>query len=184
MAGEEEKVADGHQKSIVTNTSANRESNKSDPNQLLWIKFSEQAWKFIDDKSELEDDKLSQKIIVTLETVTRVLFGLDSEDKCWNISYGRGTLEMIVALYNKSKQHDKKVDLCTLKAFKTCVIRNARGRSRCRSAGVFNILRSILELYIKKEKNPEIAEEGLTTLAAVCMGDDLNGLKVCIFVCF
>ena len=107
-----------------------------------------------------------------------------SKDKCWNVLYGKGTLEMIVALYNKSKlllQHDKKVDLCTLKALKTCVIRNAHGRSRCRVAGVFTILNSILELYLKKEKNPEITEEGLTTLAAVCMGDDLNGLKVCIY---
>ena len=71
-----------------------------------------------------------------------------------------------------------------MKAIKSCVVRNPSGRCRCRSSGVFGLLGDMLnqQLLIEKEetneKNAVLLEEIFTTLAAVCLGDDLNALQV------
>jgi len=75
--------------------------------------------------------------------------------------------------------------MAALKAIKTCVIRNPAGRSRCRSAGILTFINSVLELSTcsKEEQdgdgvtNAILAEEAFTTLAASCLGDDLNALE-------
>lgn len=68
----------------------------------------------------------------------------------------------------------------TLKTIKCCVIRNKSGRVRCRSARVFDLLCQIVRDYLnKKEIGPAavVVEEVFTTLAAICLNDDLNSLQ-------
>merc|ERR1712038_1554434 len=71
----------------------------------------------------------------------------------------------------------------SLKAVKTCVLRNPAARCRCRSAGIFSFLTDILDVILDDEKEEKDAEDKLlvellfTTLAAVCLGDDLNALQ-------
>jgi len=214
VVGEEERGSDEKDKHNTGTSSSSSccDTDKSKVEQLdsskrVWIKFYEQALTFVEEEETSsnnnnnnnsnsndagDDDKkrLNQRIIVTLETITRVLFGLDSERKSWAVLYGKGTLELIVALVNKQQlgcarsdndnnnnnNNSRKLHFCVIKALKTCALRNPPGRSRCRSAGVFTVLNDLLEFYIQAE-DAEMANEALTTLAAICLGDELNSLQ-------
>jgi len=114
---------------------------------------------------------------------------------------GKGALELIVALYQcaiennfdnevtsndivATEQHERLI-MCTLKAIKTCVIRNPSGRRMCNSTLAFDVLENIFCHYQKRidsngtdaDVTAAIAvEEALTTLAAMCISDDLNSL--------
>ena len=116
---------------------------------------------------------------------------------------GKGALELIVALYQcaiknnfdnevtsndivATEQHERLI-MCTLKAIKTCVIRNPSGRRMCNSTLAFDVLENIFCHYHKRidsngtdaDVTAAIAvEEALTTLAAMCISDDLNSLLV------
>lgn len=112
-----------------------------------------------------------------ITTFQRILFGLDEKLKSEAVVHGKGTLEIILALatskYVDSK--DEKLKVETLKAIKCCVVRCAAGRNRCRAAGVFPYLKTLLE---KDYENETITDQALTLLAAVSLNNDLNTLQV------
>jgi hypothetical protein len=69
------------------------------------------------------------------------------------------------------------ISLAALKAIKSCVIRNPVGRNSCRAAGVFPFLQSTL---VHHAQDPILIEEAMTTLAAMCLSNDLNALQVSV----
>jgi hypothetical protein len=145
--------------------------------------------------------KIHQKIMITLDTITKLIFGLSANRKAQVVVHGGGAIELIVGLVRASKVLEldndemyvtalsKPIILSSLKAIKTCVLRNPAGRCRCRSANVFEFLKDILNAIVKdfsgnKEQdnddddNKLLVEQVFTTLAAICLGDDLNALQV------
>jgi len=79
----------------------------------------------------------------------------------------------------------KPIVLSSLKAIKTSVLCNVEARCRYRSAGVFSYLKDILDVILKGGEQEEndaedkmLVEQVFTTLAAICLGDDLNALQV------
>jgi hypothetical protein len=133
------------------------------------------------------DEKLNQNIIVTLDTLTKLIFGSDASMKAKIVLHGAGALELIMELVQMPSvaKGDSKtlqgIQLSALKAVKTCVLRNPAGRSRCRSAQVYKFLHKVLEDGASNsQSSPDVSlltEEALTTLAATCLGDDLNALE-------
>ena len=138
-----------------------------------------------------------QRIVNMLDAMTKVIFGLDETKKAIATVYGEGLLELTMKLMESAQvlyppQQDT-VDLvwfdaaCKsgVKMVKCCVILNKVGRKQCRSAGIFDFLQAVLSTFLDR-KDPEAAafmvEETLTTLAAICLGDDLNALQVSIVV--
>lgn len=172
------------------------------------------------DKSNEDLMKLHQKIMITLDTTTKLIFGLGATKKAQVVVHGGGAIELIIALVRASKVLEvnngsdddnenngdndndnnaatalsKPIVLSSLKAIKTCVLRNPAGRCRCRSAGVFAYLKDVLDVILgcgeKKEgdesgeekvADPEdklLVEQVFTALAAICLGDDLNAVQV------
>lgn len=136
--------------------------------------------------------KRDQRIMITLETITKLIFGSDGEKKSRVVLYAGGALELIVALVKRSGVLDvkkindygndkadmsKKIILSALKSIKTCVLRNPAGRARCRSSGALGMISKVFKLFMM-EQHAIIVEEAFTTLAAMCLGDDLNALEV------
>jgi hypothetical protein len=129
-----------------------------------------------------------KKIIITINTIAKLIFGLDKKQKTRVVLHGEGALELIMALVNQS-DHDQAtlVQTSALKAIKTCVLRNPAGRSRCRSAGVLTYINAVLQQSLNLDDNGNtnanastdvtLAEEAFTTLAALSLGDDLNALE-------
>ena len=76
---------------------------------------------------------------------------------------------------NDPHPESKPISLAALKAIKSCVIRNPVGRNACRAAGVFEFLQSTLQHH---SQDPILLEEAMTTLAAMCLSNDLNALQV------
>ena len=122
--------------------------------------------------------------------MTQILFGLDSNQKSQVVTHGSGALELIVALVNtsqvletekegaqSSEETCKSIIMSSLKAIKTCVVRKPVGRIRCRSAQVLPLLKKIVIQYLHPGE-VTMVEEAMTTLAATCLGDDLNALYV------
>ena len=154
----------------------------------MFSKFYTQAYALAtipnDKKSTKEDDKkLHQRILITLDTITKLTFGLDGANKSKMVLHGAGVLELVIALTEKSNANafsgegsQKSVQIAALKAIKTCVLRNAAGRSRCRLAGIPEFVNHVLDTAILTS-DAALAEEAFTALAATCLGDDLNALK-------
>ena len=156
-----------------------------------WSKFYKAA-STLSKSSPSQDSQLTSRIQITLTSMTQILFGLDPNQKSKVVTHGSGALELIVKLMNISQVLEQKgasqqqqpspevcksIILSSLKAIKTCVVRNPVGRSRCRSANVLPLLQTILVRYLHPGEEAMV-EEALTTLAATCLGDDLNALQV------
>mmetsp|Transcript_18712 Transcript_18712/g.22939 ORF Transcript_18712/g.22939 Transcript_18712/m.22939 type:complete len:426 (-) Transcript_18712:85-1362(-) len=197
-------------------TSSSVTAPVSDPYQQ-WTKFYMQAClltekeknRKLQEANEEEEGKTDQeqahhrRILITLTTITKIIFGIDAAKKAKVIVHGGGAIELILALVQasniltttttllESSVQAKEIIMSSLKAIKTCVVRNPVGRCRCRSAGVLAFLQSILDLIFvdddgnksNDEKNilmkdiKSLVEEIFTTLAAICIGDDLNSLQ-------
>ena len=182
----------------LSTTGATAPDSTSD---ALWVKLYAQASSLLSTtKEKLEGDmstavetdeitKLHQHIMITLDTITKLAFGLGATKKAQVVVHGKGTIELIVGLVRSSQvlkditmtSLSKPLMLSSLKAIKTCVLRNPAGRCRCRTAGVFQYLKDILNL-IQSNSDTEkqdaedklLVEQLYTTLAAICLSDDLN----------
>lgn len=129
-----------------------------------------------------------KRILITIDTFSQLIFGLDEKNKSEFVLHGTGVLELIISLAWTSEAISKKsnfecdnkttegIQVAALKAIKTCVVRNATGRSRCRSAGVLLWLNQVLDVAFLSN-NASLIEEAFTTLAAICLGNDLNALQ-------
>ena len=182
-------------------------SSPNDPNEQ-WAKFYIQANATIAaTKEQLEESdeiksnqndiqKVYQRILITLDTITKLLFGLSPTRKAQVVVHGGGAIELIVGLVRVSNVLQsmdaiplaKPIILSSLKAIKIAVLRNPAGRCRCRSADIFVYLSDILKALLNNNSSNKDAEDGMliehvfTTLAAICLGDDLNALQVRLLV--
>lgn len=153
----------------------------------LYTKFYSQAYRLATsppEANETNDDiqKHNQRILTTLATITKFVFGLDVTKKSSVVLHAAGALELIIALVQSSNTigddaMSKTIKMGALKAIKTCVVRNPAGRSRCRSAGVLTFINDVFDTMMLDDTNAVLVEEAFTTLAAVCLGDDLNALQ-------
>mmetsp|Transcript_21008 Transcript_21008/g.25992 ORF Transcript_21008/g.25992 Transcript_21008/m.25992 type:complete len:374 (-) Transcript_21008:106-1227(-) len=149
----------------------------------LWGQFYVQAQSTITSSSssnqevkEGTSEALERKhVLKVLDNFQRLIFALDKDKKSIAVNYDKGGLELILYLIGDSTFDDEDVTVAALKCIKSCVVKNPQGKSRCRRAGVFGYFSCILETccHGRREK---ITEEALTTLAAICIGDDLNAL--------
>mmetsp|Transcript_6790 Transcript_6790/g.9744 ORF Transcript_6790/g.9744 Transcript_6790/m.9744 type:complete len:375 (+) Transcript_6790:78-1202(+) len=165
----------------------------TDSHIQLYSKFYTQACLIPKDVKEAPEEmkKRDQRILITLETITKLIFGSDGKKKARVVLYAGGALELIVALVKRSgvlnvknidnngsdqAEMSKKIILSALKSIKTCVLRNPAGRARCRSSGALGMISNVFELCMM-EQHATIVEEAFTTLAAMSLGDDLNALE-------
>ena len=133
-----------------------------------WERFSSSVRKNKDGKLD-EDESLR-----IVQTISKLSFGQDPIMK--NVLIDGGALELVVmAIEGQEGQSASEVEILTeaLKAIRLCVIRNPIGRERCRAAGILKCLEDLL----KPDANATLVEDVLTTVAAVCMGDDINALQ-------
>jgi hypothetical protein len=131
--------------------------------------------------------ELLTKIIITLDVITKLIFGQDQANKAQLVLYGGGALELLVDLVRRSEvlskslisDQERTLLVSALKGIKICALRNAPGRARARISGAMDTLSDSVKLCFRLEKNDAVLmEEILTTCAAVCLGDDLNALHV------
>jgi hypothetical protein len=143
--------------------------------------------------------ELLKRIIITLDVVTKLIFGQDQANKAQLVLYGGGALELMVDLVRRSEvldttrstslldDQERTLLLTAVKGIKICVLRNAPGRARVRISGALNTLLNSVNLCFQQQQNDALLmEEILTTCAAVCLGDDLNALQVCFlgYTCY
>jgi tetratricopeptide (TPR) repeat protein len=148
-----------------------------------WNGFYEKANRVVQ-SSPLDDTKLRS----ILESLTTLMSGLDEPKKSVAVSYGALVLavEAIRKLdrnlddTGRTRTCDSMNVIVGLKAVKSCVVRNPKGRAKCRQEGVFGVLSSILFNAHAVDTDMQILEETYTTLAAVCLGDDLNALQAAL----
>jgi hypothetical protein len=135
--------------------------------------------------------ELLKRIIITLDVVTKMIFGQDQANKAQLVLYGGGALELLVDLVRRSEvldttsckslldDQERTLLLTAVKGIKICVLRNAPGRARVRISGALDTLSGSVNLCFQQQQNDALLmEEILTTCAAVCLGDDLNALQV------
>ena len=72
-----------------------------------------------------------------------------------------------------------------LKAIRSCVVRNPSGRARCREAKVLQCLEEMLTGGVAgfsedRKSALLLVEDIITTIAAVCLGDDINALQAAV----
>jgi hypothetical protein len=118
-----------------------------------------------------------------LNRLTAHLFGLDESLK----QKATNALDLIIQLVHSSvvdvgtavavqdQAVSQPISLAALKSIKSCIIRNPAGRNACRAAGVFPFLHSTM---LHHAEDPILVEEAMTTLAAMCLSNDLNALQV------
>ena len=165
-------------------------SNESKGSHLLsfvsaWKGFYEKANGVLQ-SSPLDDTKLRS----ILESLTTLMSGLDEPKRAVAVSHGALILavEAIRKLNRKlddagtcrSRSCDSMNVIVGLKAIKSCVVRNPTGRAKCRQEGVFEVISGIFFSAHTVDLDMQILEETYTTLAAVCLGDDLNALKAAL----
>ena len=141
----------------------------------------------------------SQRVVAILQAMCKLNFGVDEGKKSIAIVYGEGCLELTLKLVSTarvgypsfvgdetdsdavgmSQQQHEAVWRSGLKMVKCSVIRCRVGRARCRTAGVFGFIKRLLQMHLDQDNAASLVEECMTTLAAICLGDDLNALQVC-----
>jgi hypothetical protein len=161
----------------------------------------EAHWKVLHRKAlEVIASPTEDRVNRMLCGLTALLFGLDESVK----QKAAGALHLIIQLVNSlsnnssKNQHDnddndkhqastsdktdhvfvvpsESITMAALKAIKSCVIRNPIGRNQCRAAGVFGFIQKTLIQYAQQIV---VVEEAMTTLAAMCLSNDLNALQV------
>jgi hypothetical protein len=143
--------------------------------EKLWCSFTDHAIKVANEP--IDSNNYHQKVVGILDTLQKLIFGVDEGRKA--IAVRNGALELIIQLSNTLSQSGD-VAMGALKATKCCVVKNPIGRSYCRSAGTMKWLKETLQPLVKTQDvlKVKLVEECLTTLAAICLGDDLNALQV------
>lgn len=139
--------------------------------------------------------------------MSQVIFGVDEGKKAIAICYKQGCLQLCMKLVESAhvvyplNTRTTKIDTDSvaespkltneqdavwrgaLKLIKCSVIRCNVGRTRCRTAGVFDFFQALLVTFLPAPTTDRnvalLMEECMTTLAAVCLGNDLNALQVC-----
>jgi len=140
----------------------------------LWSTFRDQATQVANNPTDTHE--YQQKVAGLLETLQRLIFGLDQGKKIFAVK--NGALELIIKL-SDTFQFSDPITLAALKATKSCVVKNPAGRTCCRSAGTLKWMNTRLTSLLSNQdpSKATLVEEGLTTLAAICLGDDLNALQ-------
>lgn len=170
-------------------SNSNSSSSKSiDKFELAWCDFYDKvnSWASpssassnTSDSSEcdvvVENSKIKEDGLKWLGTINKLLFGQIEDRKSYATNYGIGVLELILKVYEKcavntESGNDEELLLSTLKALKSCVVKNASGRRRCRRAQVMTFLENML----KECNSQKLVEEAFTLLSALSMNDDLN----------
>lgn len=129
------------------------------------------------------------QVVTLLDSMTKLMFGLEEGKKSIAIHHGTGSIELAICLVSsahclppRSLPTDENTEMLlltsALKTMKTSVVRNPAGRTRCRSAGAFDFLCSVLDYCLENTVPASLIDDALTTLAAMCMGNDLNALQV------
>lgn len=169
-------------------------NDKSFPSQLsLYPKLYQKACVLAAarNQSETSSGDLIPEITMTMEILTKLVFGQDQDNKAKLVLYGGGALELIVGLVERSQiilnatqdtkinEDQRKLLMAAIKAIKICVLRNPPGRARARISGASETLLDIIKLTLSCiHKDAVLMDEALTAYAAVCLGDDLNALQV------
>ena len=132
----------------------------------------------------------TKQTMTLLTTIVKLVFGLDETKKTFVVQHDRGALWLVLALanLNDSIRDDNAVTQMAIKAIRCCVVKNPAGRSRCRpevlewvQATTENLLEKVQSNdKTKMDSSAVLMEEAMTTLAAICMGDDLNALQASI----
>ena len=150
-------------------------SMQSDGFKILWNTFRDNATKVADEPDDTQ--VYHDKVVSLLETLQKLIFGLGEGRK--TIAVKNGALELIIKLSDTLSSSDRVVR-SALKAIKSCVVKNPTGRQYCRSAGILNWMKTTLQASVAQRdvSNATLVEESITTLAAICLGDDLNALQV------
>ena len=155
----------------------------------VWRTLYAHSMQLVDKNNNNKTTRDHEKAVLSvLNTIIKLVFGLDETKKSFVVSYGHGGLHLIVSLLTTTTTTTEDYDLVLagVKAIRCCVIRNAVGRSRCRSDGVLDWIETVLSNLVVVVSNQQdapqpplstVVEETLTTLAAVCLGDDLNALQ-------
>ena len=162
-------------------------SYQSSEFESAWCDFYEKvkSWAVSSSQSDssdseyvvVEDEKTKEVGLKWLENIHKLLFGQNEEQKAYATTYGMGVLELILKVYYRcesSNRTDEELLLATLKALKSCVLKNPTARRRCRRAQVMALLENVL----KGCNSQKVIEEDFTLLAATCMNDDINSWQV------
>ena len=161
--------------------------------ELLWSKFCSSL-----DKT----DFTTEDALRVVKTVSTLAFGQDPVVKRTIIDGGAlelvvqalNTYNSIMLSYDSSSNNSSTLTNILelgLKGIRSCVIRNPHGRTRCRNAKVLPCLDHILSRIISTETKYNadnsddsnkflLIENILTTVAAICLGDDMNALQAAI----
>lgn len=130
-------------------------------------------------KSTTDNKNMSKESILNvLQTLQKLLFGLDESLKSEAVSYRDGAMKLVLSVIDKpSSQNEKDVIISALKAIKCCVVNCPVGRAKCGPQGVFEFL---TDVYCdeKLNKDEQIITEAFTTTAAICLGSDINALHI------
>jgi hypothetical protein len=118
--------------------------------------------------------------------------GLDEPKKASAVLHGALALAVALLTSTSSRNNDDggmvlMVLRLGLTAIQRCVLQNPIGHARCRHEGIFEVLSSILmsvahyaPTSINHTTMMLLEEETYATVAAVCLGYDLNALKATI----
>lgn len=141
-----------------------------------WDRFSKNAG---------ENPASRENALKVLQTITKLAFGQDEAKK--TVLVNGGALELITTCSRPYYREDDAIVAESLKAIRCCVVRNPVGRAKCRSARILIYMHDLLLSQHLLENNTScrknnavLAEDVLTTIAAVCIGDDLNSLQATI----
>lgn len=173
----------------------------------LWKSLYDPAVALSSQQIELEGVALAQHqrdVVKVLQSMASVIFGADESKKTIAICYQDGCLQLCMNLVisaqvgyksesdgraattkTEQAENNEAVWTSALKVVKCSVIKCNVGRQKCRTAGVFDFIGALLQTYLtapNKKMAALLVEECMTTLAAVCLGDDLNALQVCTCV--
>lgn len=124
-----------------------------------------------------------------LQSLSNLLSSVDFHSKvyaCQNgalriVARGCDALLLLMML-QKNKEEDASIIMkinsaliVGLKTLQTCVFKNSVARKLCRSEDVLGLLKRIMTVA-RNNGNLLVFQESCTTLAAVCLGNDLNAL--------
>jgi tetratricopeptide (TPR) repeat protein len=188
-------------------------TTSSPPNSLDNEGFAK-LWKSLYDSAvallakEGGDEHHRQEITIILQAMSQVIFGVDEGKKAIAICYKQGCLQLCMKLVESAhvvyplNTRTRKIDTDSvaespkltneqdavwrgaLKLIKCSVIRCNVGRTKCRTAGVFDFFQALLVTFLPAPTTDRnvalLMEECMTTLAAVCLGNDLNALQASV----
>jgi tetratricopeptide (TPR) repeat protein len=169
----------------------------------LWKSLYEPATVLASHNVKEDDLKLEllelhrENVVAILSGMTKIVFGVDEHKKAFCVWYGIGCLELTMKLIESCQlslpldpdsqvvqppqtEQEQDVWRSGLKMCKCLVVKSKMGRTKCREAGIFTFMAKTLHLFLHEEGNASMVEEALTTLAAICLGDDMNALQAAV----